>query len=159
MTFQCSPRWYHMILPLWSHFLLLFLAYSWSFSLFLGHSTYILYTITSVPGMFLFTEAHILFHHAKYKLFQAKLRLRLDAQGSGARRRRPMGSIPIMRDACTPPQVHRLMLFRRNRLAISQLSSWQSSQDPCLLLCFSAVHRATQGPHQEPSECDHLNLD
>lgn len=35
---QCSPRWYHRLLSLWSHFLLLFLPCSCSVLLFLEHS-------------------------------------------------------------------------------------------------------------------------
>lgn len=74
-----------MILPLWSHFLLLFLAFSWSCLLFFEGSAY-----TSTSCHFLFQGCPCLRgpHPVSLcarpwfnrELFQAKLRLRLDPQ-------------------------------------------------------------------------------
>lgn len=85
-TFQCSPRCCHMILPLWSHFLLLFLAYSWSCLLFFEGSTYASThtVIFCFRGALAYRGPHSVSLCARpwfnCELFQAKLRLRLAPQ-------------------------------------------------------------------------------
>lgn len=154
-----------MILPIWTHFLLLFSALSFSRLLFLEHSS-----STSIDCIFCLR--HVLacrdphpvslglclnttYSNQKKKKKKTTRILRFEPQGQCCQVSETNGSRSDHKGWARASTDAGLMLFRTNSLAILQLSCLLSHKGPHLL-SFSAPRRATQSPHQKPSKCGHV---